>query len=543
MSRSPSWPAGRLQWELSGAGLQNLALRERPVPSPGAEELLVRIDACGICFSDIKILRLGGEHPRLQGRDLERDPVVMGHEVAMTVMQVGEARRAQFQPGQRFLIQADIIYRGEGLAFGYKLAGGYSQYQLIGPEVLDGDEGCYLLPVSRGVGYSQAALAEPWACVEASYACAPRTAPQPGGSRLVVVAANADRAPEAQPWPDDRASGRELQVDGSDADAPQLIAEHAPYDDVLFWGAPAQAIVDAVTGCLEKGAVIRWERVPAGVRRALDVGSIHYRGHWHVSTPESGSGDAYAWPRGAEMTPGGQALFIGAGGPLGQMQLQRTFALPAPPAHVVVSQRSGPRLEHLRQTFEPLAKAKGVRFTLLDARALGDEVYTRAREATGGAGFDDIVVVVPNARVVEQVVPLAAAGGGVNLFAGIGVGTKASIPLDCLRQGVRLWGTTGSTIADLRRIVEKVESGALDTDSVVAAVGGIRAVCEGLEAVRDGRFLGKTVIYPQLERLPLTTVEDLAAQHPSLAERLGPGGAWNSAAEAELLRLYQAGAK
>ena len=61
-------PARHRRWELSGAGLENLALVERDVPQPGPGELLVRIDACGICFSDIKILNLGASHPRLRGR-------------------------------------------------------------------------------------------------------------------------------------------------------------------------------------------------------------------------------------------------------------------------------------------------------------------------------------------------------------------------------------------------------------------------------------------------------------------------------------------
>ena len=62
------------RWELYGAGMENLGQDDAPllraVPRPGPGELLVRVDACGICFSDIKIINLGGSHPRLQGRDM-----------------------------------------------------------------------------------------------------------------------------------------------------------------------------------------------------------------------------------------------------------------------------------------------------------------------------------------------------------------------------------------------------------------------------------------------------------------------------------------
>ena len=71
-------PANALRWELTGAGIESLgpggAPVSREVTRPGPGQLLARVDACGICFSDIKILNLGASHPRLRGRDLVRDP-------------------------------------------------------------------------------------------------------------------------------------------------------------------------------------------------------------------------------------------------------------------------------------------------------------------------------------------------------------------------------------------------------------------------------------------------------------------------------------
>ncbi len=69
-------------WPLYGKGFENLGLDGRPIqvpmPSYGPDELLVRHDACGICFSDVKVIRAGGGHPRLYGRDLQAEPVVLG---------------------------------------------------------------------------------------------------------------------------------------------------------------------------------------------------------------------------------------------------------------------------------------------------------------------------------------------------------------------------------------------------------------------------------------------------------------------------------
>jgi len=271
----------------------------------------------------------------------------------------------------------------------------------------------------------------------------------------------------------------------------------------------------------------------------VDIGSVHYRGHCYTGAR---AGNVYDWPRSTELTPGGVAWFIGAGGPLGQMHVQRALSLPHPPGTIFLSQNGGPRLEDLERRFSRLAAERGVKLVLLDPRVLGDGIYDVVREATGGRGCDDICVIIPNAQVVERAFEVLAPGGGLDVFAGVAVGTTANLDLGRVStDGVRLWGTSGSSIADLRRIVEKVERGELPTDRVVAAVGGIGAVKAGLEAVRDGVFLGKTVVYPHCRDLPLLTVDQLAERHPSVRERLLDGRYWTPEAEAELLRLYGAG--
>lgn len=544
---APALPGTYRCWELSGAGLEHLALVRRDLRPPAAGELLVRIDACGICFSDIKILRLGPDHPRLQGRDLNAEPVVMGHETAMTVAAVGSGLEGRFHPGQRFLIQADVYAGGVGMAFGYRLPGGYGEYQYIGPHVLEGDEGCYLLPVGAHVSHAQAALAEPWACVEAAYAYRPRRGPLPGGRALIVlvdfeeVRDLADEltglgeitvlTPVEAPW---------LREAGGTAAGVARLQERHPdgFDDILVYGMPDGELAGALATLLRPDGVFGIQGRGSSTPARIDLGSIHYRNHWYTGQPE---GDVYRWHREAELQPGGVAWFIGAGGPLGQMHLQRALSLPRPPARIIVSQNGGPRFDDLRERFSAAARQRGVHLALLDPRALGDAHLEAVRAECGSHGCDDIVVIIPNPAVVEQAYPLLAPGGGMNIFAGVAVGVTASLEIGRVAsEGVRLWGTSGSTIADLRRIAALVEDGTLATDRVVAAVGGLEAVRAGLEAVRDGTFLGKTVIYPHLPNLPLLSVPELAERHPSLRALLEGGRYWTPAAEAELFRLYGA---
>jgi D-arabinose 1-dehydrogenase-like Zn-dependent alcohol dehydrogenase len=102
-------------WPLFGAGMENLGqdgqMIELPMPEYDSDELLVRHDACGLCFSDIKIIRLGQEHPRIY-RDMQKEPVILGHEVVMTVVGVGEKLRDQYKKGDKFILQADIYVDG-----------------------------------------------------------------------------------------------------------------------------------------------------------------------------------------------------------------------------------------------------------------------------------------------------------------------------------------------------------------------------------------------------------------------------------------------
>jgi alcohol dehydrogenase, propanol-preferring len=67
--------------ELPAVGLP-LRLAERPIPEPGPGQALVRVEACGVCGSDI-FLQKGGFGPAIAM------PVVPGHEAAGVVAAIG----------------------------------------------------------------------------------------------------------------------------------------------------------------------------------------------------------------------------------------------------------------------------------------------------------------------------------------------------------------------------------------------------------------------------------------------------------------------
>ncbi|NCB09927.1 MAG: hypothetical protein EOM73_17450 [Bacteroidia bacterium] len=132
-------PEKMLAWQMYGAGMENFGVNDQPVEIPVPEikddELLVKIDAIGLCFSDVKLIRAGEEHPRVISKNLKEDPVIPGHEAVMTIVKVGSKIDPKFKAGQRFIIQADIYVKGQGFAYGYAINGGMAQYSKIDQRV------------------------------------------------------------------------------------------------------------------------------------------------------------------------------------------------------------------------------------------------------------------------------------------------------------------------------------------------------------------------------------------------------------------------
>ena len=566
-------PTTMKAWQVFGAGLENFGCDEQPVeievPQPGPRELLARVDAAGLCFSDVKILRLGGEHPRLYGRDLATDPIIPGHEAALTIVKVGSDIADQFNVGDRFVVQADIFYQGMNLAFGYMLPGALEQYVLLGKEILEGDEGLYLLSVQPETGYAETALSEPWACVIHAYHTDFRRQLAPGGVAWFVgsetrevyslgTLAQEEEGPDrilytgvseqlreelaaaAQNW------GAELQE--VPITAPEMIddlkGEVAPggFDDVILLGQPAPELVEATSAALgREGALVLVTDQPLARPVEIDLGRIHYDYIRYLGCRGSDISEAYRSSRNPRLAAGGKVLIVGGGGPMGQMHVQLALESPDGPQVVVATDVAAERLAVLAGRFTSVAEKMGKQLICLNPAELGPEAFDQRLREIAPGGFDDIVVMVPVAPLAVQSAQYIADGGVVNFFAGMQRGTMGKIDLSSVAlNGVRYTGTSGSRIHDLETTLHMTESGQLSPNRSVAAIGGIEAAREGMGAVQDGLIPGKIVIYPQIEGLPLTRLDELDEQLPDIAEKLGPSCSWTNAAEIALLEHFLA---
>lgn len=550
-------PKRMLKWFLYGQGIENLKLAEVLVPGIGPDEILVRQDANGLCFSDTKVIALGNNHPRIQGRDLAKEPATLGHEVAVTVVKVGENRKGMFSIGDRFIVQADVFYKGVSMAYGYVISGGLSQYSVIPTPMIDGDEGCYLLPVSKDTGYAETALVEPWACVVGAYNQSHRSGPATDGYLMILAGEGASGADLSGVFgsgaqyiavviagSESRQVAGHVEADrlGKIEDWQAVKQKHTGdhgFDDILVLGRVAPDEVEAAAGLLANHGVMdfvgpfRFDR-----NLTLDIGRIHYNWHHYLGTTSLDPVDGYREERGADLKPGGSAWFIGAGGPMGQMHVQRAVMHRNPPAVVVGTDIDAARLATMVDRYASTAERRGIKLIGINPNDLSPEAFNeRLRELSGG-GFDDIVSLVPVPALIEHATGFLANGAWFNVFAGVARGTKASINANDIRERrVRYIGSSGSSIADMRQTLAMVESGELSTNASLAAIGGMRAAAEGLAGVRDGRFPGKTLVFPLIEDMPLMALTELRDVYPTVYARLADGKFWTREAEEELLRL------
>jgi len=74
-------------------GIEVLALEDVPQPEPGSKDVIIEVAACGVCFHDI-VTRNGTLKAGI------KMPLILGHEIAGTVVAVGPAVR-DFKPGER----------------------------------------------------------------------------------------------------------------------------------------------------------------------------------------------------------------------------------------------------------------------------------------------------------------------------------------------------------------------------------------------------------------------------------------------------------
>lgn len=125
---------------------QPLQLRSLPVPLPGPHQILLRVEACGVCRTDLHVVNGELFHPKL--------PLIPGHEIIGIVDSMGTGAE-RFKPGIkvgvpwlghtdgtcRFCLRGQENLCDNAEFTGYNLDGGYCEYMVAYEDY------CYQLPM------------------------------------------------------------------------------------------------------------------------------------------------------------------------------------------------------------------------------------------------------------------------------------------------------------------------------------------------------------------------------------------------------------
>jgi L-iditol 2-dehydrogenase len=159
-------------------GQSTIGVEEIPTPRIGPGEILIRVEACGICHTDLKKIE----------NNLLAPPRIYGHETAGVVAAAGAGVTA-YRPGDRVVAFHHIpclecfychhklyaqcpVYKKVGITAGYEPAGGgFAQYV----RVMDWIAARGVERIPDGVSFERATLVEPVnTCLKAVVQCDPQ---------------------------------------------------------------------------------------------------------------------------------------------------------------------------------------------------------------------------------------------------------------------------------------------------------------------------------------------------------------------------------
>lgn len=136
------------------------------LPQIKDDEILAKVVSDSLCMSSYKALTQATDHKRIPN-DIAENPIIIGHEFAGELVEVGAKWSHKFKAGDKFSIQPALYYEDGPVGvlsapgYSYRYIGGDATYVIIPKEVME--KNCLL--TYHGGGFYPASLAEPLSCV------------------------------------------------------------------------------------------------------------------------------------------------------------------------------------------------------------------------------------------------------------------------------------------------------------------------------------------------------------------------------------------
>ncbi|RJQ29481.1 alcohol dehydrogenase [Candidatus Parcubacteria bacterium] len=282
-------------------GPNDYRVEERPLPQIVEGDVLLKIIACGLCGTDVKVL--GNGHRAV------KPPMTTGHEIVGEVEE-SKSSAAGVAKGDNVLVVAPIgcmkcnfCLRGEQNicpvvvesvhAFGYDTDGGFAEYMRVPKEAAD--QGVLIKIPETSIPLASFAIAEPLACVlngqEKLHICPDDTVVVIGAGPigvLHVVAARAEGAKkvilaDVNPAKLSLAAGvcADALVDSSKENLVERVRKETEGRgaDVVIVAAPAPSLqTEAIEMAAVRGRVSFFAGLAKGTTSPpIDTNAIHYR--------------------------------------------------------------------------------------------------------------------------------------------------------------------------------------------------------------------------------------------------------------------------
>ena len=146
-------------------GSMDLRLEEFELPPIQPDEVLLKVVSDSLCASTYKAVKQGTMHKRVPP-DIAQNPIIIGHEMAGEILEVGAELADRWQVGQKIVIQPALkLDSGYDPGYSYPYIGGSATYAVVPRIVLE--RNC-MIPYG-GDAFFKGSLTEALACIYRGY--------------------------------------------------------------------------------------------------------------------------------------------------------------------------------------------------------------------------------------------------------------------------------------------------------------------------------------------------------------------------------------
>lgn len=153
-------------------GIDDIRIEEREIPVPSAGEAVIRVKACAICGTDVRIIQ--------NGHKTVKPPAIIGHEIVGVIAAIGEGveeislgdsvvvvtpvgcRRCKFCLGG-YQNMCNLVSK-EVHSIGYYCDGGFAEYMLVPADAVQNGN-LIRFAYDGTISYEELSLVEPLSCV------------------------------------------------------------------------------------------------------------------------------------------------------------------------------------------------------------------------------------------------------------------------------------------------------------------------------------------------------------------------------------------